>query len=149
MDIGYFLKLMTEKNASDMFLTTGAPVYIKIEGKLYPLGNTGLPSGMVKKIAYSLMDEGQVPQFERDLELNMAITAVPTDDSGIPNLDLTRAYAPTATDEQLLAMPSVLSGTSRDIADRLRALRDRYGVTYFTVQDYHGAYFAKAIAELR
>src|ERR671913_15669 len=73
MDIGYFLKLMTEKNASDMFLTTGAPVYIKVEGKLYPLGNTGLPAGMVKKIAYSLMDEGQVPQFERDLELNMAI----------------------------------------------------------------------------
>jgi len=28
---------------------------------------------MVKKIAYSLMDEGQVPQFERDLELNMAV----------------------------------------------------------------------------
>ena len=28
---------------------------------------------MVKKIAYSLMDEGQVPQFERDLELNMAL----------------------------------------------------------------------------
>jgi len=74
MDIGYFLKLMTEKNASDMFLTTGAPVYIKVEGKLYPLGNTGLPPGMVKKIAYSLMDEGQVPQFERDLELNMAIS---------------------------------------------------------------------------
>ena len=73
MDIGYFLKLMTEKGASDMFLTTGAPVNIKVEGKLYPLGNTGLPGGMVKKIAYSLMDEGQVPQFERDLELNMAI----------------------------------------------------------------------------
>ncbi len=74
MDIGYFLKLMTDKNASDMFLTTGAPVYIKVEGKLYPLGNTGLPPGMVKKIAYSLMDEGQVPEFERDLELNMAIS---------------------------------------------------------------------------
>lgn len=74
MDIGYFLKLMMEKNASDMFLTTGAPVYIKVEGKLHPLGNTGLPTGMVKKIAYSLMDEGQVPQFERDLELNMALS---------------------------------------------------------------------------
>ena len=73
MDIGYFLKLMTEKGASDMFLTTGAPVNIKVEGKLYPLGNTGLPAGMVKKIAYSLMDEGQVPVFERDLEFNMAI----------------------------------------------------------------------------
>ena len=32
MDIGYFLKLMTEKSASDMFLTTGAPVNIKVEG---------------------------------------------------------------------------------------------------------------------
>ncbi|HVF36198.1 MAG TPA: PilT/PilU family type 4a pilus ATPase [Candidatus Saccharimonadia bacterium] len=73
MDIGYFLKLMTEKGASDMFLTTGAPVHIKVEGRLYPLGNTGLPGGMVKKIAYSLMDEGQVPAFERDLEMNMAI----------------------------------------------------------------------------
>jgi len=74
MDIGYFLKLMTEKNASDMFLTTGAPVHIKVEGQLQPLGNTSLPAGMVKKIAYSLMDEGQVPVFERDLELNMALS---------------------------------------------------------------------------
>ncbi|MCD9027298.1 PilT/PilU family type 4a pilus ATPase [Luteimonas sp. BDR2-5] len=74
MDIGYFLQLMTEKNASDMFLSTGAPVYIKVEGRLYPLGSTGLPPGMVKKIAYSLMDAGQIPQFERDLELNMALS---------------------------------------------------------------------------
>ena len=75
MDIGYFLKLMTEKGASDMFLSTGAPVNIKVEGKLYPLGSTGLPHGMVKRIAYSLMDEAQVPLFERDLEMNLA-TAV-------------------------------------------------------------------------
>ncbi|MEN1944439.1 PilT/PilU family type 4a pilus ATPase [Luteimonas sp. MJ293] len=74
MDIGYFLKLMTEKNASDMFLTTGAPVHIKVEGKLYPLGSTDLPAGMVKKIAYSLMDEDQVPEFEQNLELNMALS---------------------------------------------------------------------------
>ena len=73
MDIGYFLKLMTDKNASDMFMTTGAPVYIKVEGKHYPLGSTGLPTGMVKKIAYSLMDDGQKEAFERDLELNMAV----------------------------------------------------------------------------
>jgi twitching motility protein PilU len=74
MDIEYFLKLMAEKNASDLFLTTGAPVNMKVEGKLYALGNTGLPPGLVKKIAYSLMDETQVPIFERDLEMNMAIS---------------------------------------------------------------------------
>ena len=74
MDIGYFLKLMTEKDASDMFLSTGAPVSIKVEGRIYPLGKSGLPPGMVKKIAYSLMDEGQVPEFEKNLELNLAIS---------------------------------------------------------------------------
>ncbi len=74
MDIGYFLKLMKEKNASDMFLSTGAPVSIKVEGSIHPLGKSGLPSGMVKKIAYSLMDEGQVPEFEKNLELNLALS---------------------------------------------------------------------------
>ncbi|MDJ0654732.1 MAG: PilT/PilU family type 4a pilus ATPase [Xanthomonadales bacterium] len=74
MDIGYFLKLMKEKNASDMFLSTGAPVSIKVEGKIYPLGKAGLPPGMVKKIAYSLMDQGQVPEFENTLEQNLAIS---------------------------------------------------------------------------
>jgi hypothetical protein len=43
----------------------------------------------------------------------------------------------------------VLSGTPTDIIDTLRRLRDSYGVTYFTVQDYHGPYFAQAISALR
>ena len=84
-----------------------------------------------------------------DLELNIAITGVPTDSSGIPDLALTRGYAPDATEEQLLALPTVLTGTPRDIADTLRTRRDTYGITYFTVQDYHAEYFAKVIAELR
>ena len=74
MDIGYFLKMMIEKNASDMYLSSGAPVSIKVEGRIFPLGKAGLPPGMVKKIAYSLMDEGQVPHFEKHLELNLAIS---------------------------------------------------------------------------
>ena len=57
MDIDYFLKLMAEKNASDMFLTSGAPVNIKVEGDLLPLGSPPLPSGMSKKVAYTLMNE--------------------------------------------------------------------------------------------
>ncbi|MEM9302911.1 MAG: PilT/PilU family type 4a pilus ATPase [Pseudomonadota bacterium] len=74
MDIGYFLKLMKEKSASDMFLSTGAPVSMKVEGRIMPLGKSGLPPGMVKKIAYSLMNEGQVPEFEENWELNLAIS---------------------------------------------------------------------------
>ncbi|BBY64888.1 LLM class F420-dependent oxidoreductase [Mycolicibacterium helvum] len=92
---------------------------------------------------------GQAGERFDDLELNIAITGVPTDSSGVPDLALTRGYAPDATEEQLLALPTVLTGTPRDIADTLRARRDIYGITYFTVQDYHAEYFAKVIAELR
>jgi probable F420-dependent oxidoreductase len=84
-----------------------------------------------------------------DLELNLAITAVPTDTSGVPDLSLTRRYAPTLADEQLLAMPGVLTGSPGDIADTLRGYRETYGLTYLTVQDHHADSFAKVIAELR
>jgi probable F420-dependent oxidoreductase len=83
------------------------------------------------------------------LELNLAITAVPDDSSGIPDLSMTRQFAPGVTDEQLLAMPGVLSGSPREIADTLRGYRETYGLTYFTVQDHHAGYFAKVIDELR
>lgn len=76
MDIAQFLRLMMDKGASDMFLTTGAPAQMKVEGKMYALGNQALPPGMTKKIAYTLMDEGQSNQFERELEMNFAV-AVP------------------------------------------------------------------------
>ncbi|PJK00124.1 type IV pili twitching motility protein PilT [Lysobacteraceae bacterium NML75-0749] len=73
MDITQFLKLMVEKHGSDMFLSTGAPIHIKVEGRLYPLGTTNLPSGLVERIAYSMMDKDQIETFERDMEMNMAL----------------------------------------------------------------------------
>lgn len=87
-------------------------------------------------------------RFEQ-IELNLAITAVPQGTSGMPDLRLTRRYAPTLSDEQLLALPGVLSGSPREIADRLRHHRDTYGLTYFTVQESHAEAFSKVIAELR
>lgn len=83
------------------------------------------------------------------LEFNLAITAVPTEDSGVPDLSLTRAYFPDAGEEQLMSLPTVLTGTPEAIADTLRGQREKYGITYFTVQDYHGDYFAQVIEALR
>lgn len=73
MDITHFLKLMVQKHGSDLFLSTGAPIHCKVEGKLHPLGSTPLPPGLVARIAHSLMDEDQVAQFQKEMELNMAI----------------------------------------------------------------------------
>ncbi len=83
------------------------------------------------------------------LELNLAITAVPAPGERIPDFSLTRRYAPTASDEELLAMHSVLSGSPREMADTLSGYRERYGVTSFTVQDSHVDNFANVIARLR
>ena len=83
------------------------------------------------------------------LELNLAITAVPTDGSGIPDLSLARRFAPTLSDQELLATPAVLSGSPRDMADTLGEYRRRYGLSYFTVQQNHAAAFAEVIEALR
>ena len=87
-------------------------------------------------------------RFE-DLELNLTITAVPPKNSRTPDLSHTRRYAPTLSDEELLAMPAVLSGSPRDIADTLRGYRETYGLTSFTMSDSHAETFAKVIAEFR
>jgi probable F420-dependent oxidoreductase len=84
-----------------------------------------------------------------ELELNLAIIAVPRDSSGIPSLTLARRHDPDSPDEELMKLPGVLSGTPRDIADKLRGHREKYGLTYFTVQEHHAEAFSKIIAELR
>lgn len=84
-----------------------------------------------------------------ELELNLAITAVPTDGSGIPNLSITRRFLPDLSDEELLETPGVFSGSTADVADRVRQLRDEYGISYIIVQQQHAEAFAEVIAQLR
>lgn len=104
------------------------------------------PDPMAQRVEFVRTEAGMRAD---QLEFNLAITGVPTDASGVPDLTLTRAYFPDATDEQLLSMPTVLSGTPREIADRLLSHREKYGTSYFIVQDYHGQYFAQVINALR
>ncbi|MBU9763467.1 LLM class F420-dependent oxidoreductase [Mycobacterium sp. TNTM28] len=83
------------------------------------------------------------------LELNIAITAMPAPGSEAPNLKMPRHYLPGLSDEQLLKHPGVLSGSVDVIAERLRGLRETYGVSYFIVQFNHIEAFGKVIAALR
>ena len=66
-------KLMAEKQASDMFFTAGAPIQIKINGVVMPVNAQVLDPAAVKKIAYEVMSEQQVKDFERDQEMNFAV----------------------------------------------------------------------------
>ena len=73
MDITPYLKLMVEKNASDLFFTVNSPVKIKIEGQAAPVGKTMLSSDLCKAAAYGIMNEQQIRQFEEKLECDFAI----------------------------------------------------------------------------
>jgi twitching motility protein PilU len=73
MDLTPYLKLMVEKNASDLFLTVGAPVKIKIEGKSQSVGKTVLTPELCKAAAYGCMSEHQVKKFEETMECDFAI----------------------------------------------------------------------------
>lgn len=84
-----------------------------------------------------------------DLELNLAVTALPRDGSGEPDLSITRRALPHMSDEDLLRTPAVLSGSTDELADTIRRYRDTYGVSYVIVQDKHAEAFSKVIARLR
>lgn len=73
MDFKDYLRLMVEKDGSDLFLSTGAPISSKIYGKLVPLSEQALQKGQTHKIALSLMSEDQRKQFEVKPECNLAI----------------------------------------------------------------------------
>jgi len=73
MDFNGYLKLMAEKEASDLFFSCGAPVNIKIEGVTAPVGSNPLPSGAVDKIADSFITAEQRQFFDVEFELNLSI----------------------------------------------------------------------------
>ena len=72
MEIADYLKLMVKYEASDLYFTVGAAVSAKIHGILKPLEKTTLPAGRVKALAYELMNEEQIAQFELKPEMNLA-----------------------------------------------------------------------------
>jgi twitching motility protein PilU len=74
MNVKPLFKLMVDKRASDLFFTTYAPVMIKIDGKIMPVNQVELTPKMVRQAALELMNEQQLEQFTKDLEIDFAIS---------------------------------------------------------------------------
>jgi len=74
MNLKPFLKLMAEKNASDLFFTPMAPIKIKIEGKIMSLTKEPLTVEQVQSAAYGVMTEDQIAYLGRELEIDFAIS---------------------------------------------------------------------------
>lgn len=73
IDITPVLKFMLDKGGSDLFFSTGAAIHIEVEGDTVPINSQVMVPGMIKEIAYSLMNAEQIQEFESTLECNFAI----------------------------------------------------------------------------
>ena len=70
------LKLMIEKEGSDLFITVGFPPAIKIHGKITPVSKTELTADNTKALAYAVMNDKQLKEYEATKECNFAVNPV-------------------------------------------------------------------------
>lgn len=73
MDVFEYLHALVEQGGSDLFFSVGAPVNMKREGEFTALDDKPLGSADLKQLAYQLMNQKQAAEFERELEMNLAI----------------------------------------------------------------------------
>jgi twitching motility protein PilU len=73
-DMGRYLQFMVKSDASDLFVTVGAPPSVKVHGVIRPMNLPALTSGDAKSLAYSVMRESQMREFESSLECDLATT---------------------------------------------------------------------------
>jgi twitching motility protein PilU len=70
------LKLMIEKKGSDLFVTVDFPPAIKAHGKITPVSKTKLSAENTKAMAYAIMTDKHLKEFEATKECNFAINPV-------------------------------------------------------------------------
>ena len=71
----YFEKLfllMAEKNASDIFISAGTPIHIKIHGRTLPINSQRMTPHTVFEIVKEMITPEQMAKLERDRELNLS-----------------------------------------------------------------------------
>src|SRR3954463_2726841 len=65
-------QVMADKKASDIFISVGAPINIKINGNAVPINQTIMTAETVKQLAYEVLNERQIKEYEEEMELNTA-----------------------------------------------------------------------------
>lgn len=73
-DVYGYLQMLHDQNGSDLFLSVGTTGQIKVEGVTRPVDARVLRPGEVQLMAYQLMTQRQIGDFERDLEMNLAVS---------------------------------------------------------------------------
>lgn len=72
MNLNDLIKKMVQKDASDLYITVGAPPMYRIEGGVFAMSPNKFTPEMVKNIADQFMNDEQHEIFERENEIDLA-----------------------------------------------------------------------------
>ena len=78
MILDKLFQVMADRQASDIFITAGAPIHIKIHGNTVAVNQQVMEPAMIEKIAGELMTAEQAQIFETTKEMNLSV--------GVPSL---------------------------------------------------------------
>jgi twitching motility protein PilU len=67
------LKLLKQKNGSDLFITVGFPPAMKVDGRVTPVSKQPLTPENAKALTYCIMNDRQLKEYEATKECNFAI----------------------------------------------------------------------------
>src|SRR5215510_5123437 len=102
------LKVMIDKGACDMHLTTGSPPLLRVDGSVLPLSLPALGPVETKHLCYSILTEEQKIAFEKTNELDFSF--------GVKNLSRFRA--------NLFMQRGAVGGAFRAIPFKVRTFDD-------------------------
>jgi twitching motility protein PilT len=102
------LKLMIEKNASDLHVTTGSPPRLRVDGKLVNIEHPPLNPADTKSLCYSVLTDAQKHKYEENNELDLSF--------GVKGLSRFRA--------NIFMQRGAVAGAFRTIPFNIRTFKD-------------------------
>jgi twitching motility protein PilU len=72
MILDKLFQVMADKNASDIFISAGAPIAIKIQGTTVPINQRVMDPETIQRMAYEMLTPEQQEKFETTRELNLS-----------------------------------------------------------------------------
>ena len=72
VNLQQLLQAMTDKGASDLHITVGAPPTLRVDGSMTPLPMEKLSGPDTKKLCYSILTDNQKHKFEENAELDLS-----------------------------------------------------------------------------
>ena len=73
MILDKLFQLMADKNASDIFVSAGTPINIKIHGTCIPINQQIMDPATIQKMAYELLTPEKIKLFETTREMNLSV----------------------------------------------------------------------------